>query len=518
MRCGNPVGSGTSRGLSVSCQCALVSRPDSPCMAKFSIALCVSLFATLLAGCVIEDPTQGSGLEQASWPVVQVFGAVSRLPVAWNGSLPTLTATSTGYPGFEPTMGITSDGAVFFSSIDTYDLETLQGLRIVLRSTDEGLSWTDVTPRLPTGTSFPPRSLDPYVHIDALTDRVFVSQLLGGCATLSWSDDSGATWTNNPFGCGMAGFQDHQTVFTSAPTTTPGLLYPNVVWYCAQRIVDSGCATSRDGGLTFGPFRPLVYNGVEPSTLNPNVADPMHSGGTCDPSTAHGVAAPDGTVYLPTARCGVPMVAATKDEGLTWRTSVISNDVLASDYNGHMAHEVPVTVDAAGTVYATWIDEDRHLRLSLSSDDGATWTTPMTVNPPTIGTTAIPTIVAGADGRVQLAYYGTDQSPEAADIGEGTEWHAYVSVIQDVWRDDPIVATLPVNDLQDPMARGPTSGIIRHDDCSDPACAGIGDFIDAVVGPDGRTWFALIDECVEDCAAYPAIGNNGRLGILAVLR
>ncbi|MDX1611974.1 MAG: sialidase family protein, partial [Candidatus Thermoplasmatota archaeon] len=258
--------------------------------------------------------------------------------------LPSGTLRSSGEAAFEPTLGVTSDGTIFLSSFDRGDPGDYVAVR---RSTDDGLTWEDVTPSLAGASSYPPTSNDPYVYVDEDTDRVFISDLQAlMCSTLAFSDDGGESWTPNPIGCGQPfGVHDHQTVFSAHPRTLETVGYEKVVYYCINRVADSACATSLDGGMTFGPLRPVVFPGVDPGLTT-------DAQGFCGGLHAHGAAAPDGTVYLPKGHCGIPMVAISQNDGVTWDIVTISEDVPAG------GHEVAFATDEAGNAYAFWISDD----------------------------------------------------------------------------------------------------------------------------------------------------------------
>src|SRR6266516_1467403 len=83
-------------------------------------------------------------------------------------------------------------------------------------------------------------TLDPILFTDSGTDRTFASQLAGACSLMAFSDDDGASWTQNPFGCGIGAAADHQTV--GGGPFAPGLSgvgYSRAVYYCAQAIVSA---------------------------------------------------------------------------------------------------------------------------------------------------------------------------------------------------------------------------------------------------------------------------------------
>ncbi|HWG91489.1 MAG TPA: sialidase family protein, partial [Candidatus Thermoplasmatota archaeon] len=405
----------------------------------------------------------------------------------------------TGSRSFEPTLGVDAEGRVFFGSYKP----GLPYFGLLRRSDDQGKTWKDVTPNLAGVVSLPPNSNDPYVHVDPDTDRIFLSDLQAlQCSTLSFSDDAGATWTHNPVGCGhpvTAPIHDHQTVFTARPRTVTPVGYPNVVYYCVNRQVETACATSLNGGLSFGPLRPLVIEGI----TNAGETGVICIGG----HTAHGTSGPDGTAYLPTGQCeSFPIVAITKDDGLTWTVVRITKDVRV------YGHEVAFAVDEAGNAYAFWIGKDDHLPyLAVSKDGGYTWGKPLMVAPPGVGTADFPTIAAGADGRIAFAYYGTAAAKPYADMGPEDTWNTYIGITTDALAATPTIITVTANDPADPVARGVCGGTRCNN--------AVGDFIDIVIDGEGRPWAAFVDACVAACVTGAALndGNAGFAGTLAAM-
>src|SRR5213592_2319618 len=145
-------------------------------------------------------------------------------------------------------------------------------------------TWTDVTE--PTAIT----SLDPILWTDRDTGRSISSQLLLACSKAMITDDDGATWTPSQ-GCGVGTGIDHQTI--GGGPFAPGILsggtplYPNAVYYCTQDgFVAAHCATSLDGGMTFGPEREIYTVDQCPLLLH-----------------GHLKVGPDGTAYVPTADC-----------------------------------------------------------------------------------------------------------------------------------------------------------------------------------------------------------------------
>lgn len=400
--------------------------------------------------------------------------------------LPTGVTRLTGFGAFEPTLGVTSQGDLFMS---TTDGETATGFISIIRSTDHGESWEDVTPKLAGTLSAPPTTFDPLVHVDQATDRVYNLDMEGlSCNWIKWSDDGGETWTHNPLGCGQPPVLDHPSLFTGPPRTVETVGYDNVVYLCVNRIADSACATSLDGGVTWLGFNP-VFPGVNTE------------GELCGGLHGHGVTGPDGRAYLGKNQCGTPSVAVTLDDGITWETYPVSSEVPAK------RHDVELAVDDAGTVYALWISDDDLPYLAHSTDNGQTWSDPIMVAKPGLNTTTFPTLAAGAADRIALVYLGTTSDEDIRAMGTNDTWHAYLSTIVNATDQDPVIAAAPVDPLDDPIARGPCD--------DDNRCDGIGDFIDIVIDADGRPWAALVDVCNEACVGGDQ--NDEALGKVATL-
>jgi hypothetical protein len=123
---------------------------------------------------------------------------------------------------------------------------------------------------------------------------------------------------------------------------------------------------------------------------------------------------------------------------ITWRNYEIWHGPVGAHYDKIF----PVTaVDAAGHVYAVWTDGSQVFE--KSSSDGTTWgcpasstvpggVTPCTQpvgirNPGAVNTTVLPWVAAGADGIVDVVFYGA-QSPVAGDNGNASNvWNVYMA-------------------------------------------------------------------------------------------
>ncbi|PYS45410.1 MAG: hypothetical protein DMG13_32240, partial [Acidobacteria bacterium] len=284
---------------------------------------------------------------------------------------------------------------------------------VVMRSRDKGATWQPVSPPLelgPASTTDPVFTLDPYVHVDPVTGRLFSFDLNGACSEGIFSDDEGAAWQHS-FPCANP-VNDHLTVLSApagaAPTTTPTSTYPRMLYYCFNRVGDSSCERSSDGGLTYVPTSP-AFTGSDPN-----------AGSLCGGLTGQLAADSAGRIFLPKGHCGLPWVAISPDGGESWTRVKITGKTPMAD------HEVSLAVDTADNIYAVWRDGTFRLPfLSASRDHGLTWSTPIMMAPPGVHEVNFPTIAAGDPGRIAVLFPGS----ESKDFSDPTRpWNTYIVV------------------------------------------------------------------------------------------
>lgn len=427
-------------------------------------------------------------------------------------------AFHTGKAATEPT--IVSDGkdGIYMTAITRLDLgATGRSIPTVVATFDHGQNWTDVGPYLAGTVPAHPSTNDPMLVSDPATGRVFMDDILPlSCNALSWTDDQGATWTTNPYACGNSNVNDHQTLTAAKPRVLPTATYPNLVYTCKNNVAYVACATSLDGGLTFGPQVPVTLGATTPGSEGGNSPD------VCGSLTGHIKSGPDGTVYLPKGHCGIPTVFVSQDDGLTWDARAVSTSVPMNPGE----HEVSVAIAADNTVYATWVSSD-FLQLAWSHDGGHTWSQPLNVTAPGVTGVEFNAVASVEGGRVAFAYLGTTVPGGYSDKPGGTgglagdvlgepdppewanaTWNAYLGVILDTAADNPVIQTVTANDPADPLARGL---------CGHTRCHGMNDFIDLTVDPEGRPWAAFVDVCTESCVKDPKVHFDHAVGLAATL-
>lgn len=456
----------------------------------------LAIVLLLLAGCAApgtqSDPVDGPLLKDQSCdaprPALAHRGNETLGPAPAN-----LCVFRTGYRGTESTLGICHEtGTVFAGPV----VEDGAG-GALLRTLDRGATWDTVYPTLQDrGTH--QSSLDPYVHVDPNTCRVFFDDLTSpNCSLLSWTDDAGETWEHSAAGCGNF---DHQTLFTGPPVSSPTVGYANIVYRCAMLVFTSAtsvaatCQRSLDGGLTWMPPGAPAF-----------VTDPSEHGyngmlASCDGATGHGIADADGRIYLPKG-CSQPRLAWSDDEGLTWTRSQVADAGMSMSPEGSLDHEGAVAVDANRTLYYAWIAADHLPRLAVSQDRGASWSDPIALAPPGLVDSALPTLAVTPEGRVAVTYYGSYDVPPYAAISRCEEdpqgclarallptspaegsWSGHVAFVVDALSSSPSVWTSTTSD--EPLMRGA---------CGPVRCQGAFDFQDVQFSPDGAAWATFVD-------------------------
>lgn len=424
----------------------------------------------------------------------------------------------TGFGSWEPTLGVTADGTLFVNAV--LGPAPIGAVPAVLRSRDGGKTWASIGPALPAGQANPPYSGDPFLTYDTVSGRLYSADLTSfSCMSVAVSADEGDTWLANPAGCSAtAGLIDHPSLIAARPRLLPTLGVPTILHACFNAFTDARCARSLDGGLTFGPTRPLV--------LAPGVDG---VGPTCPPAaTGRLQAAPDGTLWLPVADpCSRrPMVAVSRDDGLTWTERSIPTDRLA-DTHMRNGHEAAVAVDASGRAFVLWVSGGVPY-VASSGDLGATWTSARRAAPPEVTAVDLIGIAAGAPGHVAVAYLGStipggyegrpiappllpvDEAQANPDDWRNATWNAYLGILDG---DSPL-ASWTANDPADPLARG-ACGQVRCAVASGPM--GMGDFIGLVLDAQGRPWASFVDACTLACATTPGSANDRNEGLIATV-
>jgi hypothetical protein len=348
-------------------------------------------------------------------------------------------------------------------------------------------TWSDksanATNGCPQGST---TSLDPILYTDHQSGRTFESQLAGKTALTCYTDDDGTSW-HPTSGSGINSGVDHQTLGGGAFSAggLGGLTSDRAVYYCSQDIADASCATSRDGGTTYGP------------------AVPMYSLLDCGGLHGHVKVAPDGTVYVPNKGCGGNQgVAVSTDNGASWTL-----------------HKVPVSTPGDsdpsiglardGTAYFGYQNSDGTPRVAVSHDQGKTWVNDQNVGAQLgIKNVVFPAMVAGDANRASFAFLGTTTGGNYQDQANfHGVWHVYVATTYDGGLSWVTADATPT----DPVQRGSicTGGTTCGNDRN------LLDFIDVTMDAQGRVLVGYADGCTAGCATggaenYDALATIAR--------
>jgi hypothetical protein len=462
----------------------------------------LAVAALLLAGCGSQKgyvaPASAIAATQHGGLLVSLDGHNATVPTPEAAKGLAFTLRPTQRPGGEPNIGVTPSGNVFVTAGP-----------LVLKSADQGRTWTEVfnltkfwgplyNPE-PTGNVRGlTRSSDDMLWVDTDTGRVFADFMTGlYCSKLFFSDDEGGTWTASPVDCGVP-VNDHQKVMTahwgpSVPRPATNPVYPNLVYYCYNKLAASDCAISYDGGLTFAYDRPATV--IDGQT---GEAQPLAAMGPCGGINGHPAGAPDGTFYLPiNLGCPGPVVMVSTDNGLTW--------TLRQGPTLHGAEEIDpdITVTPDGTAYLLYRGSDHLPYLVRSHDRFASWQGPWLMSPPDVRSSVFTAITSGDDGRIAMAFLGTrDTTKEPSLAPNATRWHLYNVVGLDAGADSPTFTAVQVTPDADPVQ----IGCVWLGGGGNP-CRNMLDFIDLHRGPDGRAYTVFSDGCTARCA-YNATATN----------
>jgi len=390
-----------------------------------------------------------------------------------------------GRKAAEPTIGVDKRGRAFYAAATFDGPGGLADTRL-LRSTNDGSTWGDVTPD-PVDL---PVTLDPYVYVEEDSGRVFNLDLYVGSSFLSFSDDGGKTYETNPAASGDF-VNDHQTLFAGPPPAGTALVptdpkFPEFLYYCFNRVADSSCGRSIDGGRTFQKSGNIAYPGVEPK----------EGGAFCGGLHGHVATDREGRVFLPKGHCNRPYISISNDAGVTWQRGRVSDRIDMPD------NQSSITADRGGNLYYVWYDSKHRLPwMAISRDHGKTWGDPIMIAPPGVREVQWPTVAAGAGGRVAITFPGTTEKNQ----GDLTRpWDYYVVTSVNALTANPTFVSNIANPATDPVHRGECPG----------RCGNMLDFLDVVVSPAAghSVWATVVDTCtgLSQCNSNPdAIGFDG---------
>src|SRR5256712_9184676 len=186
--------------------------------------------------------------------------------------------------------------------------------------------------------------------------------------------------------------------------------------------VDNGPSTSVSDNTVFLTYRQVPLGSqVLSSPGSTSSADPV--GGLVYTNAAStdfvGAGAPCGrlifdpvlrNLYLPCVQGNhVHVSKAHVDPGQRSGLTFSSTDTPASPGGSIGNLFASLTTDQAGNVYVAWVDTaNNNVYLTVSTNTGTSWSTPLQVNGDPANTNVMPWAVAGTSGTVDIVFYGTD--------------------------------------------------------------------------------------------------------------
>lgn len=369
---------------------------------------------------------------------------------------------------------------------------------------------TGVWEKKPLVLAATPRALgDPILFTDNVTGRSFVAQEEAAAgATTDVTDDDGDTFMPSQGAGGFSGF-DHETIASGpyhAPTP-PTATYPatgtkRAVYYAAQNVSDARTSRSDDGGITFLPSIPM-YTTADCGGLHGHLKVTPDTPAT----RANGQV---GTVYVPNNACGgtpgndplghsdgQQAAIVSEDNGITWAIRPVPGSDTKSD------RDPSIGIATDGTVYMGMQSKDGHARISVTHDQGRTWSAPYDVGAQLgIQNSVFPAVVAGDPNRAAFAFYGTTTpggNYSQADF-PGV-WYLYMAVTYDGGASWTTINVTP----NDPIQRG---GV-----CGSGTCRNLLDFFDATIDKEGRILIGYDDGCVGACVTGTTNSFTAKAGI-----
>lgn len=345
-----------------------------------------------------------TGAEDCPAPAAVGFGPPALVDGSRSGANPVMVRTSDG------TLLLTADPSVRRASgePDSGELTTLSGQAPLWRSRTGGLSWESAgiaagrgPARPAVGTGEPDLAPDVAGLVYAVEDGP-------AGAWVTRSDDAGGTWTSG------------SPVAATMPSR-PWLAAERaaVVYLTAGQGARRSLLTSVNSGLTFAKVAEW------PGGFSKPVID---AGGALYGSFTR--LGPGGQPGTTVALARIPGARASD---FTVRTTTIASGLVNLEADA-------TAVDAAGNVYVVWsrplpsAAQPGGIWYAYSRDSGATFSVPirLDVNPDDL-TVATPAIVAGAAGKVAVAWLQSSRSYRKEDPNSYpyAEWHVRVAVSTD---------------------------------------------------------------------------------------
>jgi hypothetical protein len=334
-----------------------------------------------------------------------IMGALLASTVAMLAAVPATQAASFGSPVVvtgddlgEPGIDVANDGTIYVNA-PTGLLSNLPGSPSdVLRSTDGGSTWVN-TP--PGARSNLPGGGDSDIALDPSTGKIYMTDLWLGSSTVSTSSDKGQTWTANPFE--GTPVQDRQWISTSG----------GGIAYHLTHQIPAGLVVSKsvDGGVTF-PIRTVAATPADQTGCVCPSGNLISEAGTGALGTGDKV----GLVYA-TSTGGINFARSTNG-ATTFSQSTVSP---ASDADTTQAFPV-VANGGGGHLVAVWLENignSSRISYADSANWGSSWSAPRTLV--SAGASVYPW-VAASGSHVAVSLYHSTANGTSESVPESAQW------------------------------------------------------------------------------------------------
>ncbi|HEX9800135.1 MAG TPA: hypothetical protein VGC00_08215 [Thermoanaerobaculia bacterium] len=363
-----------------------------------------------------------------------VLGTASAIPAAElrfdHNAIVDFSATSG-----EPFIRVGPDDAVYV----TVPFGVSTTVSLLWKSIDGGRSFIPLGTPIVRDSVIAPGGGDSHVDFDH-AGRLYFVDLSAACVTAAVSEDGGNTFP-----------PDRVNPLTCIGEDDPGAVQDDRQWVAA--FGDGiGYVTMRNLLVSVGPNFHLLKTGDGGRSWDGGHAlgsvtqsGPLQVDKTKRPVVLDGVEREAILLYQIFYRPNTSLHlfrVADLDDG----SELIVDELPVVTPGGSVASVFPqLAVDRAGNLYVAWSRGAGSIWMVTSQDRGATWSTPVQVNPPAMtGTNIMPWIVAGDPGRVNVVWY---RSPLPGNpVDPASRWDIWLAQSLDALSSAPTFEVARVNE------------------------------------------------------------------------
>jgi hypothetical protein len=404
------------------------------------------------------------------------------------------------------------------------------GTSFIWHSEDAGKTFKWVPAAAPTDGAAPTcqQGGDTELAVDSAGHLYFNDLSLANFATAR-SDDHGAHFTASCAGVPNASVDRQWYAIEGDPTLNNGTqLDNNLLFLTADLFVLTADCPGQAGGnelvlwrspipkaaacptpdplagVSFGPHRFISCDeGIMDNNEISPVATRMDSSGN-----PNGLPTPLRHVYIIHDSANLDKIFVVRCFPVAFTThpsGVECVDKLVANLSGTTGANFPsMAIDAIGNLYAVWEEtangNQTLLKYSYSTDQAQTWSTPITLPnnaPPNLvggqqlggplNTNVMAWPAAGDDGRVDIAWYGTNATGANPDVASGY-YGLYLTQSLNAHDPNPTF-TAPILASEHTIHRGTQNTLIGGQNGS----RSLGDFLQLRIGPQGEAMVAYAD-------------------------